>query len=113
MEKSDEAEDDSWTCIGWSGAEAPPLNKPRASLGHHSNLLPSPLCCGTLPNSVTFLAIHQRPLTTLQLIAMESIETESRSALASGSIGARFISQNAVDEAKERREEEWKAAYER
>lgn len=44
---------------------------------------------------------------------MDSIETQSRSALASGSIGARFISQNAVDEAKERREEEWKAAYER
>lgn len=89
-------------------------HEPRASLGHHGNLLPSPLCCGNEPNSVvTFLAIHQRPLTTLHLIAMESIETESRSALASGSIGARFISQNAVDEAKERREEEWKAAYER
>ncbi|BEJ12698.1 hypothetical protein CspHIS471_0211580 [Cutaneotrichosporon sp. HIS471] len=44
---------------------------------------------------------------------MDNIETESRSALATGSIGARFISQNAVDEAKERREEEWKEAYER
>ncbi|GMK59007.1 hypothetical protein CspeluHIS016_0700220 [Cutaneotrichosporon spelunceum] len=59
-------------------------------------------------SGATFLAIRLD-----HIAAMENIETESRSALATGSIGARFISQNAVDEAKERREEEWKAAYER
>jgi hypothetical protein len=41
-----------------------------------------------------------------------SIET-SGSALASGSIASRFISQNAVDEANAIREKEWKDAYER
>lgn len=43
---------------------------------------------------------------------MESIET-SQSALATGSIASRFITQDAVDVAKERREQEWKEAYAR
>ncbi|RSH78918.1 uncharacterized protein EHS24_001841 [Apiotrichum porosum] len=43
---------------------------------------------------------------------MENIET-SGSALATGSIAARFISQTAVDEANDRREQEWKDAYAR
>lgn len=43
---------------------------------------------------------------------MESIET-SGSALATGSINARFISQNKLDEANDRRDQEWKEAYER
>lgn len=43
---------------------------------------------------------------------MESIET-SGSALATGSINARFISQNKLDEANDRRDQEWKEAYAR
>lgn len=43
---------------------------------------------------------------------MENIET-SGSALATGSINARFISQNKLDEANDRREQEWKEAYAR
>jgi hypothetical protein len=42
----------------------------------------------------------------------QQLET-SGSALATGSIAARFVSQNALDEATARREQEWKEAYER
>jgi hypothetical protein len=37
----------------------------------------------------------------------------SSNALAKESIAFRFESQSTIDEAKEQREEEWKAAYER
>ncbi|TXT08744.1 hypothetical protein VHUM_02872 [Vanrija humicola] len=42
----------------------------------------------------------------------QQLET-SGSALATGSIAARFVSQNALDEATARREQEWKDAYAR
>ncbi|KAL7421221.1 hypothetical protein Q5752_004106 [Cryptotrichosporon argae] len=45
---------------------------------------------------------------------MENITPDmSKSAMAAGSIASRFISQDAVDEAKERRDKEWREAYAR
>lgn len=60
----------------------------------------------------TLLNIRTCNCYLLSTANMESMET-SGSALATGSIASRFITQDDVDEAKERREQEWKDAYAR
>ena len=45
---------------------------------------------------------------------MENLSVDmSKSAMAQGSIASRFESQDQVDEARERKEQEWKRAYAR
>ena len=45
---------------------------------------------------------------------MENLSVDmSKSAMAQGSIASRFESQDQVDEARERKEQEWKEAYAR
>jgi hypothetical protein len=41
------------------------------------------------------------------------LQMEDIPSLSSGSVGSRFVSQNDLDEAKKKREEQWKAAYAR
>ena len=77
-------------------------------------ILPLPITSADCSPSRAPPVLHQYQDQQQRPATMENLSVDmSKSAMAQGSIASRFESQDQVDEARERKEQEWKEAYAR